>query len=88
VEWLKTLWDGLLRDVVLTVSGLVVVATQVPAAHPSPVLVGAGLALTAPSAYANLRKLGNGNGSRGRSSPPPGPPPPQQPSPADVGNGA
>jgi hypothetical protein len=81
VEWLTRLWEKLLRDVVLTVGGLVVVGTQIAARHPNIGLIGAGLALTAPSAYANLQKTGSG--SHGSSSPPPGPAPPPPPYPGD-----
>ena len=80
VEWLTRLWEKLLRDVVLTVAGLTVIGTQIPAGHPSPELIAAGLALTAPSAYANLRKTVGG--SHGSSSPPPGP---ERPPPASRG---
>jgi hypothetical protein len=78
VEWLIRLWEQLIRDVVLTVGGVIVVGTQVIAAHPNPTLIAAGVALTAPSAYANLRKAGGG--SPGPPSPPPGPEPITPPS--------
>ena len=81
MEWLTRLWDRLLRDVILTLGGLVVVGTQIAAKHPNVGLIGAGLALTAPSAYANLQKIGSG--SHGPSSASPGPSPPPPPSPGD-----
>ena len=77
MEWLTRLWKELVRDVVMTVGGLGVVGTQILAAHPNLGLIGAGLALTAPSAYANLQKIGGG--SHGSPSPPHGPAPPPPP---------
>jgi len=76
LEWLTRLWEKLLRDVILTTAGLAVIGTQIIAARPNVALIGAGLALTTPSAYANLRKIDGG--SHGSSSPPRGPerPPP------------
>ena len=75
MEWLTRWWRELLRDVVLTGSGLGIIGSQVFALHPNPYLIGAGLTLTVPSTVVKLRELASGSGSSGLSSPPPGPGP-------------
>lgn len=72
--WVTRWWRELIRDVILTLSGLGVIGSQVIAEHPNLGLLGTGLALTAPATYAKLKDLASPAGSSGSSSPPPGPP--------------
>ena len=66
----------ILKDVLLTGTGLGLMWSQVFSAHPSGLLLGTGLALTVPSVADHVRALLPGSGG-GRSSPPsPSPPPP------------
>jgi hypothetical protein len=77
VEWLTRWWRELLRDVILTGSGLAVIGSQVFAAHPNPYLLGTGLSLTLPSTYAKIREImaipSGTHGGSGSPSPLPGP---------------
>jgi hypothetical protein len=87
VGWLTGLtrfWRELLRDILLTGSGLAVVGSQVVSAQPSPLLIGAGLSLTFPSTFVKIREiLISPSGTEGVSGPPsepPGPAPSSVPS--------
>lgn len=55
MKW-QTAWL-LLKDVLLTGTGIAVILSQVPSAHPSDVLIAAGLALTAPTIGTHVREL-------------------------------
>lgn len=50
-------WYTLLKDALLTGTGLVVIVTQVFSSHPSDVLLVTGLALTVPSAASHASTL-------------------------------
>jgi hypothetical protein len=72
-QWLEKHW-WLLKDILLTGTGIGVVVSQVFASPPSELLVGAGLALTVPSIAEHIRALlpGTGGGDASPSSPAPG----------------
>jgi len=72
-----SLWWSLLRDIVVTGTGLAVIWSQVLSAHPDGILLGTGLALTVPSIADHVRALlpSSGGGSSSASSPSPGPRP-------------
>lgn len=89
MEWLTGLtrfWRELLRDVLLTGAGLVVIGSQVIAVQPNPYLIGAGLSLTFPSTFVKIREImlssttSGPDGGYGPPSPPPGPEPSPLPS--------
>ena len=63
----------LLKDILLTGTGIAVIMSQVLSARPSDVLLATGLALTVPSVAAHATELISGRGD-GPSSPPPPPP--------------
>ena len=77
-------WDQLwavLKDVVLTGTGVAVIFSQVLAGRPSDVLLAAGLALTVPSVAGHATALlsGRTGGHSSQPSPPRGAPPPPPP---------
>ena len=76
----------LLKDILLTGTGMALVLSQVFSPSPSDVLLVAGLALTAPSVASHAKAVlgGHTGGSSSPPSPPPGPPQPG-PSPGDAG---
>ena len=61
-----------LKDILLTGTGLALVLTQLFTARPSDVLIVAGLALTTPSVYGHAKAILSGH--TGSSSSPPSPP--------------
>jgi hypothetical protein len=69
--WLRATWE-VVRDVLVTGTGLVIIWRQVLYAslHPSGILLGTGLALTVPSVAAHLRALLPAAGGESESSPP------------------
>lgn len=81
------LWT-LIRDVLITGTGLVVIFSQVLSVQPSGLLLGTGLALTVPTIADHVRALlpSGGGGESSPSSRPPTPPP-SQPSPEEVSAG-
>lgn len=75
MKWLTTAW-ALLRDVLLTGTGLALIISQVGARDPSSTLIVAGLALTVPAAATHAAGVLSGpSGPRG------GPQPSSEPSP-------
>jgi hypothetical protein len=69
-------WE-ILKDILLTGTGIAVILSQVLSPHPSDVLLATGLALTVPSVGAHVKALLTARGG-GASSPPapaPGSPP-------------
>jgi hypothetical protein len=72
VKW-NTSW-AVLKDVLLTGTGLAVIVSQIFSGHPSDVLLVAGLALTVPSAATHAKEVLTGptGGPSSSSSPPPG----------------
>lgn len=74
--WMR--WWPLLRDGVVTGTGILVIFSQVFAAHPDGLLLGTGLALTVPSVAEHVKALLPGSGGPG--SLPVSPPPGQRPS--------
>jgi hypothetical protein len=77
---------ALVKDLALTGTGVVVILSQVTSAHPSDLLLGAGLALTVPSVAGHAGALLS-HGGTGRSSPP-GPSSPPSPSGVSLEAGA
>lgn len=67
----------LLKDVLLTGTGMALVLSQILSPTPSDVLLATGLALTVPSVAAHAGNLlaGRGAGPSSESTPPPGEPP-------------
>lgn len=79
MRW-STLWLGL-KDVLLTGSGLFLILSQTFSAHPSDVLLVAGLALTVPSVATHARDVLSGpTGQHSLPSSAPPTPPPSSPS--------
>lgn len=76
----------LLRDILLTGTGVFVILSQVYSARPSDVLLAVAMGLTAPAAYEHVRALLSGPGG-GSSSPSP-PSAGALPSPSSPGDGA
>jgi hypothetical protein len=74
VEWLTRWWRDLLRDVVLTGTGLFMLLSQVFAKSPSDLLLVAGLALTVPATAAHAGALLSGRAPEPSSRPEPRPP--------------
>lgn len=67
------LWQSLLKDALLTGTGVAVILLQAFAAHPNGLLLGTGLALTVPSTWDHIRALiPSAGGSSSESSPPHG----------------
>ena len=89
MRW-ETLWGGIIKDVLLTGTGMVLILSQVWAHTPSDVLLVAGLALTAPSVAAHARTLlaAPGGGSSSPPSPPSGSSPSGSSPPAASGDAA
>jgi hypothetical protein len=82
-----TRWQTLylvVKDLALTGTGVAVILSQVASAHPSDLLLGAGLALTVPSVAGHAGALLTGR-DIGSSSPSP---PPRQPRPPSVSSEA
>jgi hypothetical protein len=77
VKWLQTAWQ-LLRDVLLTGTGLALIISQVGAREPSSALIVAGLALVVPAATTHAYSVISGPSEAGRGPSPssPSPPPP------------
>jgi hypothetical protein len=71
-QWVK--WWALVRDVLLTGTGMAVIIIQVFSAHPSTPLLWTGLGLTAPAAVEHVKALlpGSGPPDSSPASPPPG----------------
>ena len=69
-----SLWS-ILKDVLLTGTGLTMIWLQVFASHPSDLLLVTGLALTVPSVAGHAKELLSGSGGQ-HSSPPSGRPAP------------
>ena len=69
-----------LKDILLTGTGLAVILSQIFSSHPSDVLLVAGLALTVPSAASHAKDMLTGPTGEhsSSSSPPPGQPPSSQ----------
>lgn len=69
-------WFLLLKDGLLTGLGMVAIYTQIFSAHPSGLILGAGLALTVPSVADHVKALlpGPGGGVSSPRSPEPGSP--------------
>jgi hypothetical protein len=69
----------LLKDVLLTGTGVAVIFSQVLSLHPNGLLLGTGLALTVPSVAEHVKALlpSSGGGSSSASSAQPGPQPSQ-----------
>jgi hypothetical protein len=59
-QWVK--WWPLLRDILLTGTGMGVIIVQVFSAHPSTPLLWTGLGLTAPSVVEHVKALLPGSG--------------------------
>ena len=81
MQW-ATAWQ-LIKDVLLTGTGLVIIVLQIWSPKPSDVLLVAGLALTVPSAASHATSILGGHGappSSGSSQPPGGRPSPPLPS--------
>jgi hypothetical protein len=77
-------WWTVVKDILLTGTGIVLVLSQVFSRSPSVAILGAGLALTTPSVAGHAAALLSGHGG-GSSSPRPQPPgPPQPPSPREA----
>ena len=80
MEWLKRLWQELIRDVLLVIVGLGIGISQVFAARPDYRLLLFAMGLISPATVALLLRIGSGQTGTGTpSSPPPGlpsPPPP------------
>jgi hypothetical protein len=74
--WMR--WWPLLRDTVVTGTGILVIFSQVLALHPDGLLLGTGLALTVPSVAEHVKALLPSSGGQGTS--PASPPHGQQPS--------
>jgi len=74
-------WWTVVKDILLTGTGIVLVLSQVFSRSPSVAILGAGLALTTPSVAGHAAALlsGRGGGSSSPPPPPPGPPPPGPP---------
>ena len=74
----------LIKDVVLTGTGVFVITFEVLNAHPNGLLLGTGLALTVPSTWEHVKALlpSSGGGSSSEPSPSQTPPPSQPSSPA------
>jgi hypothetical protein len=83
LHWLTVWWRELFRDIILTLTGVAIIYSQVYAAFTgrqvSISLLGTGLALTAPATYVKLREhsAASGTGGPGLPSPPRGPELPQ-----------
>jgi hypothetical protein len=69
----------LLKDILLTGTGVAVIFSQVLSAHPDGLLLGTGLALTVPTIADHVKALlpSSGGGGSSPSSPPPTPRPSQ-----------
>lgn len=84
---MNRLWS-LLKDILLTGTGITVIVSQVVSQHPSGVLLGTGLALTVPTIADHVKALlpsgGDGSSSESRSPPTPQP---SQPSQREVSGG-
>jgi len=80
-------WWPLLRDVLLTGTGMGVIIVQVLSAHPSTPLLWTGLGLTAPAAVEHVKALlpGSGPPDSSPASPPPGSPSSSEPQEASAG---
>jgi len=74
----------LLKDVLLTGTGMILILSQVFSAHPSDVLLVTGLALTVPSVASHTMSVLGGH-TGGRSSPPPPSPGPLPSAPSREG---
>ena len=74
VHWRTTVWP-LTKDIVITGSGVSIIWVQALSAHPSGLVLGAGLALCVPSVADHVRALLPGSGGEGLSSAPSLPPP-------------
>lgn len=66
----------LLKDILLTGTGMAVILSQVFSPHPSDVILAAGLALTVPSVAGHAGALLAAGGKRGRTGGESSPPPP------------
>jgi hypothetical protein len=65
VKW-QTAWQ-LIKDILLTGTGLAVIVFQIWSPHPSDVLLVAGLALTVPAAASHAASILGGPGARSSS---------------------
>ena len=83
MTWVQTAWQ-LVRDILLTCTGLALIISQVGARDPSSVLIVAGLALTVPAAATHAASVLSGPSQGTRHGPPsssePAPPPASSPS--------
>jgi hypothetical protein len=82
VKWL-TLWQ-LVRDILLTGTGIALIVSQIGARDPSSELIVAGLALTVPAAATHAAGVLSGSPGTQHGQPPsssPSPPPSSSPSP-------
>ena len=77
---------SLLKDILLTGTGVAVILSQVLSARPSDVLLVTGLALTVPSVAGHATALISGH--TGAHSSPPSPPPTPEPLPSSQPGGA
>lgn len=68
MKWLLTTWQ-LVRDILLTGTGLYLIISQVGARSPSPELIVAGLALTVPAAATHAASVLSGSPATGHGQP-------------------